>query len=84
MDNLERTKEMMSSPDYKERFQAEYIQLKYRYEKLHRMIVKYEGGTLSFTPSCSLEVLKAQKAAMGNYLYWLEVRAEIESVPIFE
>ena len=77
---LKDTIEMMNSPDYKERFKAEYHQTKIRYEKLHRMCIKYEACTLDFTPSCSLELLKQQKAAMGNYLYCLEIRAEIEGI----
>ena len=67
-------------PDYKERMKNEYWQLKTRYGKLHRMCIMYEAGTLTFTPACSLELLKEQKAAMGQYLQCLEIRAEIEGV----
>ena len=76
------TVEAMLSDDYKKRFVAEYIQTKTRYEALHSMVVKYGDGVLNFEPKCSLEVLKEQKAAMGRYLYWLEVRAEIEEIPL--
>ena len=79
---LKDTIEMMNSADYKERFKAEYHQTKIRYEKLHNMVVKYEAGTLNFTPSCSLELLKDQKKHMGNYLYCLEIRAEIEGIKL--
>lgn len=79
---LKETIEMMNSADYKERFKAEYMQLKIRYEKLHKMCIKYEAGTLNFTPSCSLELLKEQKFHMGNYLRCLEVRAEIEGIEL--
>ena len=79
---LKRTVDMMNSADYKERFKAEYAQTKIRYEKLHAMVVKYEAGTLNFTPSCPLELLKEQKAAMGKYLYCLEVRAQIEGIDL--
>lgn len=79
---LNDTIEMMNSPDYKERFKAEYRQTKIRYDKLHRMCVKYEAGTLDFTPTCPLELLKEQKAAMGTYLRCLEVRAEIEGIKL--
>jgi hypothetical protein len=78
------TIEMMASSDYKERFKAEYYQTKIRYEKLHRMCIKYEAGNLPFTPSCSLNVLKQQKNAMGQYLYSLELRAEIENINLGE
>ena len=69
-------------PDYKERMKKEYWQLKDRYTKLHNMCIKYEAGTLDFTPTCSLELLTKQKAAMGNYLHCLEVRAQIEGIEL--
>lgn len=69
-------------PDYKERMKKEYWQLKERYDKLHNMCIKYEARTLDFTPTCSLELLKEQKGAMGNYLRILEIRAEIEGVKL--
>ena len=55
------TIEMMQSADYKDRFRAEYHQTKIRYDKLHRMCVRYEAGTLDFTPTCSLELLKERR-----------------------
>lgn len=79
---LMRTVDMMGSADYKERFKAEYYQTKIRYDKLDSMTVKYEAGTLDFTPSCELALLKEQKAAMGNYLRCLKIRAEIEGVTL--
>lgn len=79
---LKDTIELMNSSDYKERFKAEYYQTKIRYEKLHKMCIKYEAGTLNFTPSCSLELLKEQKYHMGNYLKALEIRAEIEKIEL--
>ena len=69
-------------PDYKKRMKNEYRQLKDRYNRLHHMCIKYEAGTLDFTPTCSLDLLKKQKAAMGNYLNCLEIRAEIEGVAL--
>ena len=68
--------------DWKERVQLEYKQLKERYDKLHNMIVKYEAGTLEFTPNCPLDLLKEQAAAMGKYLYVLEVHAQIEGIDL--
>ena len=79
---LKETIPMMDNPDYKERFKAEYYQTKTRYEKLHKMCIKYEAGTLNFEPCCSLALLKEQKAAMGHYLHCLEVRAEIEHIEL--
>ena len=73
---------LMCSEDYKDRFKAEYLQLKMRYNKLHNMVVKYEANKLEFKPSCDIELLKKQKAAMGNYLYCLEVRAQVEGIDL--
>ena len=79
---LKDTIEMMNSKDYKERFIAEYQQTKIRYDKLDAMTVKYEAGTLTFTPKCSLELLKEQKKYMGNYIRCLKIRAEIEGIAL--
>lgn len=76
------TVELMVSDDYKNRMKAEYLQTKIRYDKLHKMIVKYESNTLDFEPSCSLDLLKKQASAMGRYLYYLECRAEIEGIEL--
>ena len=79
---LKDTIELMTSEDYKDRFKAEYYQTKIRYDKLYEMIVKYEAGTLPFTPNCSLEILKHQASMMSYYLYDLEIRAEIEKIEL--
>ena len=60
----------------------EYCELKQRYEKLHKIIVKMEAGRCDFSPKCPLELLKRQAKAMGEYLYVLEIRAEIEQVSL--
>ena len=74
--------QMEPEKDYKGRMKEEYWEVKCRYNKLHQMCIKYEAGTLDFKPTCSLELLKEQKAAMGRYLGVLEVRAEIEGVKL--
>lgn len=76
------TVKLMESDDYKERFKAEYLQTKIRYDKLLKMIVKYESNTLDFEPSCSIELLKKQASTMGQYLYCLEMRAKIEGIEL--
>ena len=81
---LKDTVELMNSQDYKERFKAEYWQLKIRYQKLHNMVIKYEAKTLDFTPTCDLDLLKHQMFLMEQLLYVLEVRAEIEKVNLEE
>lgn len=72
----------MCSADYKERFKAEYWQTKIRYEKLHTLLVKAQAKKLDFEPTCPLDLLKSQANAMGNYLYCLEVRAQMESIDL--
>ena len=73
---------LMQSDDYRERFIAEYLQTKIRYDKLHKMIVKYKANTLNFAPNCPIELLMEQAEYMGKYLYTLEVRAEIERIEL--
>lgn len=68
--------------DWKVRMQKEYKELKERYNKLHKMLVKYEAGTLDFTPNCPYDLLAEQAKYMGNYLRILEVRGEIEGVEL--
>ena len=48
MKALNETVALMNSDDYKDRFCAEYWQLKIRYEKLHAILIKNEAGTLGF------------------------------------
>ena len=79
---LKDTIDLMSSLDYRDRFKAEYYQTKIRYNKLHNMVVKMEAGTLNFTPTCDLSIFKSQLSYMGNYLYILEVRAQMEDIEL--
>ena len=68
--------------DYKERMKNEYAELKDKYNKLHRMLVKYDAGKLEFTPTCPIQLLRDQASVMGRYLYILETRAVIEGVDL--
>ena len=79
---LKDTIKLMTSDGYKDRFIAEYLQTKIRYDKLDALTVKYEAGTLNFTPSCTLELLKQQKSFMGQYIRCLKIRAEIEGIEL--
>lgn len=79
---LKDTIELMSSEDYKERFKAEYLQTKIRYDKLHKMLIKNEAGKLDFKPTCPITTLLTQKRYMGEYLRCLEIRAEIEGIDL--
>ena len=79
---LKDTVEMMGSSDYKERFRAEYFQLKIRMSGLSKMLIKYKEGTLDFTPNCSYDLLNGQLKAMRLYQSYLIERAEIENIEI--
>lgn len=73
---------MMVSTDYKERFLAEYYQVRIRADKLRKMIQKYKDDTLEFEPKCSCGLLEAQLDVMELYAEVLENRAWIEGIPI--
>ena len=79
---LNQTTEMMNSADYKDRFKAEYLQLKIRMEGLKNMLEKYKAGTLPFKPSCSYDLLNGQYKAMKLYASYLEERAIIECIDL--
>ena len=68
--------------DYKDRMRNEYIELKDKYDKLHRMLVKYDAGKLDFTLNCPIGLLREQASTMEKYLYILEMRALIEEVEL--
>jgi len=78
---LKDTITFMTSEDYKDRFIAEYQQTKIRYDKLHKMLVRYDAGTLNFELT-NISLLREQAAAMGRYLYLLEERAELEQIEL--
>ena len=79
---LKQTVELMNSSDYKERFKAEYYQLKIRYDKLHNMCEKWDKEELDFTPTCSRFTYARQLNAMAFYLKILEERAIVEKVEL--
>ena len=73
----------MKSPDYKKRFEAEYRQLRIRYEGLKRMCEKWDAGELDFTPTCPRATYDKQMEAMVDYLSVLEVRAYDEGIDLW-
>lgn len=81
---LKETVELMNSEDYKERFVAEYRQVKIRYEKLKNFCNKIEVETMLGKEvtkhDCPLELLREQQKYMGLYLSALEKRALIENI----
>lgn len=83
---LKETVELMNSEDYKERFVAEYHQVKIRYEKLKNFCNKIEVeemlGKEVTKHDCPVELLREQQKYMGLYLSVLEKRALIEKVEL--
>lgn len=83
----------MRSPDYRERFKAEYQQTKIRYEKLKAFNTSIEaavrmrgyeenGAFVEPRHTCPADLLREQQRAMGEYLHILEVRAYIEDIDL--
>ena len=82
------TEHLMKSSDYRERFVAEYLQTKIRYEKLKAFCNKIEAAQLMIAPEpehdCPYDILRQQQKAMGEYLHILEIRAVIEHINLEE
>lgn len=81
---LHDTINMMTSSDYKDRFKAEYYQLKIRYDKLVNMCEKWDKGELNFTPTCPRYMYDEQLKSMNDYLIILKDRAILENVNLEE
>lgn len=62
------TVEGMNSADYKERFKAEYYQLKIRFVGLMNMCGKWDRNELTFEPTCprSTCAAKSNERLFGN------------------
>ena len=82
MFGLKDTVPMMISDDYKERFVAEYAQLKIRHKKLYAVLEKYAADKLDFKPTCPIEILYEQLDHMEAYLDVLETRAKYEDIEL--
>ena len=79
---LKDTIDLMNSKDYKERFIAEYLQLKIRYNKLLNMLMKWDRQELDFKPDVPRMVYNKQILSMGEYIKTLEYRAKIENIDL--
>lgn len=79
---LKDTVEMMGSEDYKERFKAEYCQVKIRYGKLKYMLEKWDNELLDFIPTCPRSTYDMQIRAMSDYIAVLEARAVMEGITL--
>ena len=63
---LKDTIELMTSENYKERFKAEYLQLKIRVEGLRKMLIKWDAGKLDFTPAMSKSDISYSEEIYGR------------------
>lgn len=79
---LKDTIKMMDNADYKERFKAEYYQLKIRYQKLDAMCAKWDIGELDFKPTCPRSIYSLQMKYMYEYMAVLEARAKMEGIDL--
>lgn len=79
---LSNTVELMLSGDYKDRFIAELMQIKSRYNGLKNMLNKWDSGKLTFIPACPRETYNFQLRAMKDYMDILVVRAKIEGIAL--
>ena len=66
--------------DYKIRMVKEYKDLKEKYKRLYKILIKYEAETLDFELNCPVGLLYDQLDKMGKYIRILEIRAEIEKI----
>lgn len=73
---------LIVSTDYKDRFKAEYIQLKTRIDNLKTMMHNWDMEQLSFIPSCPRSTYTLQLDFMTKYLAILEARAKIEDIKL--
>lgn len=79
---LKDTVELMTSDDWKDRFKAEYLQTKIRYEKLHKLFIKRSVGKLDFETPIPIESWNIQLNHMGMYLAELEKQAVIHGIEL--
>ena len=82
INELKDTISLMQSEDFRERFLAEYYQLKIRRDKLSSMLFKLERGQLNFVPSCPKVLLEEQLKTMNKMMGLLEARAVIENIKL--
>jgi hypothetical protein len=77
---LKDTIKLMTSEDYKERFLAEYWQLKIRHDELKKMMDNWDN--LKFRPICGKTTYMLQLSYMKDYLDILKERAIWERIDL--
>lgn len=84
MKELKETVNLMESDDYKERFIAEYAQVKIRSLKLLKIVKSHFTDGEKFKLTCPIGLLINQLTAMGSYLGVLRDRATFEKIELPE
>lgn len=79
---LKDTIQQMLSEDYRDRFKAEYYQVKIRYDKLIDMLDRWDKGQLLFSPTCPRELLWRQVTVMEDYMDILIERSIAEGIDL--
>ena len=77
---LKDTVDLMLSDDYRDRFKAEYYQIKIRCDKLSVMLERWNG--LNFTPNTDYKTFWEQYASMNAYKEKLLKRAYLENITL--
>lgn len=83
MKELKDTSALMESEDYRERFIAEYLQTKIRYEKLKAFIERCKADS-GVKHDCPLRLLERQLGYMSLYLDTLYTRSAYEGIDLEE
>lgn len=79
---LNETVEMMNSTDYKERFKAEYYQIKTRIYVLQNILSAWDNDKLTFEPTCPRSTYDLQLKAMMEHKALLEMTAVMHNIHI--
>ena len=79
---LKDTVDLMTSADWKDRFVAEYLQVKIRYDKLLKLIIRRDAGKCDFDTPIPLESWKTQLHHMFLYLCELEKQAILHDIEL--
>ena len=78
------TIKLMNSPDYKDRFKAEYHQLQNRIESFDKSLQELRHGKAKFEPKANIKLMDGQMKAMIVYKTHLEEIAKIEGIELSE
>lgn len=82
MPELKDTVALMNSPNYKDRFVAEYLQTAIRAKGLQMMLARWDNNMLPFEPKSPRSLYNQQLNHMLGYIETLTQRAQIEDIAL--